>query len=397
MLNFQGEPKEKELELSRIAPPWDAVHVYDFFRQHHLGVHPDNARIPVQLAGHGAGLFTLVPAHGARPALLAVDRHLSQTARARWFASEQEADRVCLKGEVPNLVAGSRVELVFTVGELSGVTAASTVGEPEVRFVGDTARVTVTPVASGAGRFEVCFAPRSTPLLSLWPESRIVATPEHGGRAELVNLGGAPCRWAATTTSARITLQPAQGELAPHARAAVQVVVDSGGLMPGQVWTGDVQFGIVDAEKGRTLPVFVDMPPPPNLARDAEATASSVWSSAYIAMRINDGSPETRWNSGQDEQNGAWVQLEWDEPVSFNRVVVDECTDFGPRVREWRLEADGETVARGTELGREYTCMLERTVTAGTLRFVAEKVAATPTLWEIRVFDWPEPGGEVVR
>lgn len=393
LLNFQGESREKVLDLGRIAPPWEKVRVYDFFRQHHLGAHPNDARIPVSLDGHGAALFALVPADAPGPALLAIDRHLSQAARAAWSLSEEDTGRVRMRGEVPNLVAGSPVELVFVAGALSDVTASSTAGDAQVRFVGDTARVTVTPETSGTGAFEVVFAPRVAPLFSVWPETRIVATPDAGGVVELVNLGGTPCRWTAAATSGRVALRPDAGELAPQDRATVQVLVDTDGLMPGRTCAGDISFALADAEKKHVLPVLAEVPPPPNLARDAEAAASSAWSSVYIAMRVNDGSAETRWNSSEKEQQSAWVQLEWDTPVTFNRVVLDECTDFGLRVQEWRLEADGETIARGSALGRKHVCALKNEVTAKTLRLVIEAASAAPTIWEMEVYDWPEEGG----
>lgn len=131
-----------------------------------------------------------------------------------------------------------------------------------------------------------------------------------------------------------------------------------------------------------------------NLAARARATASSAWDGGYQAGRVNDGKAGTRWNSALDDKDGCWVQLAWDKPVTFDRVIIDECMDFGHRIRAWRLEAGDEkleVVARGAQAGARLRVELARPVKAARLRLVVEKASVVPTIRELEVYG---PGKE---
>jgi len=76
-----------------------------------------------------------------------------------------------------------------------------------------------------------------------------------------------------------------------------------------------------------------------NLARSATAAACSEFNEMRAAC-INDGDPANRW-SGQNVNPEAlpmWVQLQWSETVTFDRVVIREWTDdLKYRADEWSL------------------------------------------------------------
>ena len=141
---------------------------------------------------------------------------------------------------------------------------------------------------------------------------------------------------------------------------------------------------------GQRQPVTVRLhaPTPANLAEEAKAVASSVWGPGFAAGRVNDGDMRTRWNSAKSEAHVAWIELQWNRDVTFRRVVMDECTDFGLRVQAWHLEAGDDklaTIAEGKTLGDNFSVALPKPVTARRLRLVIDKSSQAPSIWEIRV------------
>jgi len=193
------------------------------------------------------------------------------------------------------------------------------------------------------------------------------------------SLGTAPARFRIRPSDPRLDVEPAQGRLpSAPAKTLVKVTAKADDLEPGQVWVG-------------TLTIEAEGSPqkPQNLALRAKAQASSAWSSGYVAARANDGDASTRWNSRKGERDGAWLELLWQKPVTFNQVVIDECTDFGNRVLAWRLEAGGKElkpIARGRKLGRNHLVALPRPLEATRIRLVIERASETPTIWEIKVY-----------
>jgi hypothetical protein len=197
----------------------------------------------------------------------------------------------------------------------------------------------------------------------------------------------------------RLAVTPAAGILRPSdPRQALRVKADLAGLPPGTVWTGDILFtpaaGVDPQDRRSPTPgvrVAALVPFPDDLARRARPRASSSWSAEYGPERLVDGDPATRWNSRRGERDGAWVELAWPRPLAVDTVVLDECTDFGPRVRAWRLEGGDETLrvlARGAGLGARHVLHLERTARLRRLRLVVERATETPTLWALEAYCW---------
>jgi alpha-L-fucosidase len=135
--------------------------------------------------------------------------------------------------------------------------------------------------------------------------------------------------------------------------------------------------------------VRLQVPPPENLALKAKAKASSFWGKGYEADKVNDGDTATRWNAGKAEKQGCWIELDWDKPVTFDRVVIDEVMEFGGRIEAWKLEAGDDKMgelARGTTMGLRRTIELKKPVEAKRLRLTIEKAVETPTIREIEVY-----------
>src|SRR3954463_13129259 len=77
-----------------------------------------------------------------------------------------------------------------------------------------------------------------------------------------------------------------------------------------------------------------------NLTATAKYSASSEWESdkgntTFVAGKAFDGDITTRWNVASGDNDGAWIEADWDAPVSINKVVVHEFLD---RVKGFRLQ-----------------------------------------------------------
>ena len=134
----------------------------------------------------------------------------------------------------------------------------------------------------------------------------------------------------------------------------------------------------------------------PNLARRAEITANNFHSS-YPPARLNDGvtTGDNRWSStGYMNDTGVWVQLNWNEAVTFDQVKVYEW-ETSIRAKDFTLltSDDGETftpIYTGQELGRGRSIFLDEAVTTKHLRLHMTSTLTgsndAPTLSEVEVY-----------
>ena len=390
VFNYDGRPAEKVLDLARLPLDAGEVHVFDFWGSACLGRFRKDAKIPLALAAWEGRLFSLVPAAGDRPVLVSTSRHASQGGldleRLAW---RQDGQRWIASGRSSHLVKGDPYELAFAGGRYVASAAKSAAGETSVAYCRGAARAVIVPAASGDADWEVTLEPITGAMIEVGPAA--VDLPV-GGTAEIEirSLGPKPARFALRASHACLRLSPDQGELGPWpAKAKVAVSADAAGLELGKVLAAHVT---VASEGGQGGPANVDVrvhaPRPENLARKAKARASSVWSAGYEPEKAIDGDPATRWNSARGDTQGAWIELEWEKPIAFDRAVIDECTDWGDRIQAWRLEAgdaDLKEIARGQSMGREHAVDLPKTIEARRLRLVVEKSSDTPTIWEIQV------------
>jgi len=140
-----------------------------------------------------------------------------------------------------------------------------------------------------------------------------------------------------------------------------------------------------------------------NLALDATASSSSDWEDgpSFAALKANDGDPTTRWNSRAGDTNDSWLALTWKDPVTFNKIAVDEDFD---RVQTFRLEIPDTSDptqwkpiydSTGTDVNPTgsqtptHIVNLKDPVTAKALRFYVVEANTVPTIFEFRVYDVP--------
>jgi len=398
LFNYENKPATKLLQLARLRLPAKRVHVFEFWSSTYLGLFNSQASIIRSMDPYEGQLFAVVPAVKGRPCLISTNRHGSQgVADLTKLSWRRTGEKWTVSGRSARLVPGDTYSLTFFCGPyaVSKVELA-----PKERFhvkeENGLATISVLPRSARLLDWSITFSPRRTAGLSVQP-AVLELLPGRDGKLLLRNLGPEKLAVRAIASDARIHLPSAHGVIQlgpwPDSRE-LTFSIDVAGLAPGARFTGRIEF--VDQESQKRLAtaiVSAGVPLPPNLALRAKASASSCWesNSVYAAKRINDGLPDTRWNSEHGDLNGAWVQLQWPEPVEFNRIVIDECTDFGLRVRKWRLEAGNDemlVIARGDQLGREKVVHLEKPVRARRLRLVVESATETPTIWELEVYRW---------
>jgi len=362
-----------------------------------------DGRINRFMAPHGGQLFSIVPASSDRPDLISTSRHASQGGLdlddLGWT---KQGTRWIVRGKSSHLVPGTPYELVFALNNHRVVATDYPSASASIVEDGAVTRVVIDSGHETSAAWCVIFEPVSDPHLSL-NQAELHLQP--GGSSELYlnSFGKNKINWSAAASDPRIRIEPDSGTLGPEPdQAALKIGIDLTGLPPGTIWTGSVAVrsnkkdGPLQTCRLRAL-----VPWPENLALRAGATASSHWTdnsmANFKASLINDGSITTRWNSVKGETQNAWARLDWDEPVTIDRVVIDECVDWGNRIQSWRLEsgnfAEGAgypwlTVARGEEAGRRRIVDLELPVTTRTLRLVVEKASEVPTIWELEAYRW---------
>ncbi len=386
LFHYDNSSCTKRLDLARLGlDGTNAFFVYDFWRGRYLGRYLGDESIPMPMAPYEGKLFAVAPDRGA-PTLLSTNRHVSQGGLDLDALTTTRVEGGWkVMGRSSHLVKGDPYRLTFAPGAFRCVASS-----PNLRVATDAdgvTRATLQPVADNAVWW-LKFAPRTGAAPAFRTSSPVLKGSE--GYLDVVNLGDKPSTFQVVSDNRRVKAFPPKGSVLPGDRLRLHVSVDCKGLLAGESVTGQLRLAGVS---GAAASVEVAMPPPPNLALKATATASSEWDAGFAAKAAADDNGSTRWNSARGDASGAWMELTWPKPVRLNRVVVDECTDWGERIQAWRLEAgDGELaeVARGSTLGPNATIELPNAVSAARLRLVIEKASDVPTVREMRVFDWPK-------
>ncbi|MGQ9698868.1 MAG: alpha-L-fucosidase [Armatimonadota bacterium] len=93
-----------------------------------------------------------------------------------------------------------------------------------------------------------------------------------------------------------------------------------------------------------------------NLARGKAESASSSESGRHAAKHATDGRPSTWWQA-KDGELAAWLEVDLDREVQFNRAVIQEAIQVGQRIENYRLERwNGSRwveICRGTTVGHK--------------------------------------------
>ena len=131
-----------------------------------------------------------------------------------------------------------------------------------------------------------------------------------------------------------------------------------------------------------------------NLAENAKIEASHVRGNSrrFSASRVVDGKKSTYWST-DDSIRTASLTLDFGEPISFNRILLQEYIRLGQRVRAFTIEANinGEwkEMTRETTIGYKRILRLP-TVKATQIRFTVTDSKACPVISNIAVYNAPQ-------
>ncbi len=134
-----------------------------------------------------------------------------------------------------------------------------------------------------------------------------------------------------------------------------------------------------------------------DLARAARATAFSTRGPKFSAAHVNDGLADSYW-AAPDGVTTNSLTLEWKEPQTCDRVVLQEFIPLGQSIMQWALEAEqrggnwGE-IGAGQTIGYKRIIRFEP-ITTSRIRLVIKGAKATPTLRSFEAYLSPRGRGE---
>ena len=100
-----------------------------------------------------------------------------------------------------------------------------------------------------------------------------------------------------------------------------------------------------------------------------------------------DGDDTTRWATDADVSK-CWLEVDLGKPETFDRAVIDECVDYGVRVKafqlQYRKDGDWVTFFKGTTIGKDHEVKFDA-VTAQHVRLNIEGQGG-PTINEFQLF-----------
>ena len=128
-----------------------------------------------------------------------------------------------------------------------------------------------------------------------------------------------------------------------------------------------------------------------NLATGAKVSASSSRGAGYGASQVLDGDYKSFWSSAAGEQSAS-VELDFGQPQSFNRILIQEYVNLGQRVSAFTVEKEVEgkwlPLAQGTTIG--YTRILRVPDTqAQKIRINFLEAKGEPLIAELGVYAAP--------
>jgi len=131
-----------------------------------------------------------------------------------------------------------------------------------------------------------------------------------------------------------------------------------------------------------------------NLLAGKKATATNIRgnSKIYAPENITDGNSDTYWAT-DDSVRSASLTFNFDNPVEFNRFLVQEEISLGQRVKQFSIEAlvdnSWQTISVQTTIGRKRILRFEN-VMAQSLRFNVIDSRACPVILNMGIFKAPK-------
>ena len=127
------------------------------------------------------------------------------------------------------------------------------------------------------------------------------------------------------------------------------------------------------------------------LAKGSAATATNERGSEYKAVKVLDGRKDTYW-AAEDGVIQSSLTINFKEPTTFNRFVVQEYIVLGQRIKAFTLEAETEAgweeIASETTIGYKRILRLPE-VSAKAIRLNIKDAKACPAISNIELYNAP--------
>jgi alpha-L-fucosidase len=129
-----------------------------------------------------------------------------------------------------------------------------------------------------------------------------------------------------------------------------------------------------------------------NVANGAKASATSERGRGFSASKVLDRKTKTYWAT-EDDVIQASLTVNFDQPTTFNRFLMQEFIALGQRVKTFSIEA--QTIDGWTEIASETTIGYKRIlrfddVTATAVRLNIKDAKACPTIANIEIYRAPK-------
>lgn len=123
-----------------------------------------------------------------------------------------------------------------------------------------------------------------------------------------------------------------------------------------------------------------------------EIRASDQRGNDFGPSNLVDGDSSTYWASS-DEEISAWITLEFEEKIVFNRFLIQEHIALGQRVKGFELEVETENgwelLEKGTTIGFKRILRLPDTETKA-IRFKITDAKASPAIANLALYNAPK-------
>jgi len=404
--NYQRFDRTASLDLGRLPLTSEAVYVFDFWRQKYLGEFRNNSSIVRHLKATDAHCFNIVPVQADRPVLLSTSRHFTQGGLdIQQMVVSQEGPGWLIKGKSGHLVINEPYELTFKANGYRLDKASVSDGAVSIIKRDGIAKVRISPDQSNT-QWAVSFKPDEKSSVSFGSEL-VHIIPGKAVEIPVISRNGS-VRWKVGSTDRNLRIQE------DHKRSICSVSLEPDVIEPETTWSTSLTLKSDDASVSiDSLLLEAQGADRKNIAPQAKASASSIyfWGDQNGYGRpdgVNDGLSLKAWEAAEGETDG-WIELIWEKPVTFNRIVIDEWLESGGHIESWTLEAghkkyeytprrqsesivtyDPEkevmkTIASGESIGRGHVIELKKPVTANVLKLMINKASERPGIWEIEV------------
>ena len=391
--NYENQQRRLSLDLGRLPLIADELYLYDFWNQKYLGTFSKDDTIVRNMEALDAHCFSLVPVRTDRPVLLSTSRHITQGGiDIDKMSILGNKDGWTISGESRQLIKDDPYELVFVSNGFVLDKASAQNGSITILSKAGICRVRIMPDR-----------PELSWNLSFIPDREISV----GFDAEAVHLipgqaidvpiaisKGGSAHWKVKSSNKNIRLKE------DHSRSLLSINIDGDIVESGGWWSGLLTIESKDAEVHNSkLVIEVMGEARQNIALQSKATASSVYfhgdQNGYGRPGgANDGLTFKAWEAAEGKSDG-WIELTWEKPVEFQRIVIDEWLESGGEIESWTLEAgykkhepeseSMEVIARGETIGRGFVIELDEPLSANVLTLTINKASKRPGVWEIEV------------